>query len=289
MHERKRRGQLDIRCVRLGALATTKRARSEGSPGMQVRVFSPRRKPITTEVGAGETFGGIRTRLGKDLGIASERGLILHRGETVSAARACETRARLLHAPCNQSAAPARLALLFCTSRSTRVLPQTVACVRSPDVCCSQVKDDEPASSRLQGSEEVVTLPGLKPALAHCNAAVRERARPRKSRPPRRPDTLRPTGAVLHGDSGPAKAGTSQPQCLRRPGHVWHARRARWRNASGQSSGCRLGGSTHAAHAAGPAAGQAAGSRKFCAGEWRSPSSACSPAPFVPMLINAWI
>jgi len=72
---------------------------------MQVRVFSPRRKPITTEVGAGETFGGIRTRLGKELGIAGERGLILHRGETVpTPSRAREPPARPLHVPCNQRA-----------------------------------------------------------------------------------------------------------------------------------------------------------------------------------------
>ena len=51
---------------------------------MQVRVFSPRRKPITTEVAADESFGSIRMRLGKELGIAGERGLILHQGETVT-------------------------------------------------------------------------------------------------------------------------------------------------------------------------------------------------------------
>ena len=52
---------------------------------MQVRVFSPRRKPIITEVAADETFGAIRSRLGKELGIAGERGLILHQGQPVPA------------------------------------------------------------------------------------------------------------------------------------------------------------------------------------------------------------
>ena len=50
---------------------------------MQVRVFSPRRKPITCEVGAEETFGALRARLGKELGVAGERGILLHHGEQV--------------------------------------------------------------------------------------------------------------------------------------------------------------------------------------------------------------
>ena len=50
---------------------------------MQVKVFSPRRKHITCEVAQGESFGAIRARLGKELGIPIERGLILHQGETV--------------------------------------------------------------------------------------------------------------------------------------------------------------------------------------------------------------
>ncbi len=50
---------------------------------MQVRVFCPRRKPITCEVVAGETFGALRARLGKELGVAGERGILLHQGEQV--------------------------------------------------------------------------------------------------------------------------------------------------------------------------------------------------------------
>jgi hypothetical protein len=56
-----------------------KRARG----AMQVRVFSPRRKPITCELVAGETFGTLRARLGKELGVAGERGILLHHGEQV--------------------------------------------------------------------------------------------------------------------------------------------------------------------------------------------------------------
>ena len=49
-----------------------------------VRVFSPRRKdPITCEVCAGETFGALRCRLSKELGIAGDRGLLMHHGEHV--------------------------------------------------------------------------------------------------------------------------------------------------------------------------------------------------------------
>ena len=50
---------------------------------MQVTVYSPRRKPLTTEVAAGETFGALRARLGAELGAAPERGLLLHHGEQV--------------------------------------------------------------------------------------------------------------------------------------------------------------------------------------------------------------
>jgi hypothetical protein len=56
-----------------------KRARG----AMQVRVFSPRRKPITCQLVAGETFGALRARLGKELGVAGERGILLHHGEQV--------------------------------------------------------------------------------------------------------------------------------------------------------------------------------------------------------------
>ena len=106
---------------------------------MQVRVFSPRRKPITTEVAADETFGAIRSRLGKELGIAGERGLILHQGQTVPARlRACEPSCSSMHR-------------LLCAGLAA------VSALFDPARAC-QVKDDEPASVRLQGAEEVMAI-----------------------------------------------------------------------------------------------------------------------------------
>ena len=137
---------------------------------MQVRVFSPRRKPITCEVGAEETFGALRARLGKELGVAGERVILLLHGE--------------------------------------------------------QVKDDVPASSRLEGAEEVRARgpPGrvrsraagaAQPAAAP-DARVRARA-----------------GALLYGGCRPAQAAGLQP------GRAPHRRDAGWpwrgtRDARGQ-------------------------------------------------------